>query len=231
MSDQAKANIKIAILASCNLDPLPQYLGPRLEKLDLLPEFYVSGFNQYQQDILDSHSAYFNFKPEITLLFIDGADLFKDLYDNPLDSSLQTKRQRIRQESERNAGLISKICSRLRAGTVLVNNIFASPANGLGLLECNSSYSLREPVREYNRNLEKLAEDNSRLFIVDYEGFVSRHGYDNLFDERMWYLGRMPLAGTALDKLAEFYAAYIGAARGLTKNVWCLTWIILSGEG
>lgn len=219
-TDQTKssASIKIALLGSFTLDLLPRYLGSELEAAGIHPEFYVGGFGQYQQEILDDSSGYFKFTPDVTILLLDGQDLFKDVYEYPLDYSTDAKGKRVQQRLDTLATLVRKINARMPACMILLNNIIAPPISGLGLLDCNSDYSLKELVRRYNQGIEELARDNPRLYIVDYESLVGRFGYDNWMDERMWYLAKIPLSANALVQLAKFLASYIKALEGLTKK-------------
>jgi len=210
--------VKISLIGSFTLDLLLKRLKHEIGKISVRPEFYLGGFGQYQQEILDQHSGHWKFAPDVTILILDGNDLFRDIYEHPLDYSAGKIEGRIKQELENVATLVRNINERLPACTVLLNNIIAPATSGLGLLECNIPQSLKEVVRTYNRGIEQLARDNTRFYIVDNESLAARLGYDNWRDERMWYLAGMPLKNHAMSELAKHYASYLKALQGNTKK-------------
>jgi len=216
--EKTSADVRISLLGSFTLDLLLKRLNHEIAKMDVRPEFYLGGFGQYQQEILDEGSGHWRFSPDVTILLLDGRDLFGEIYGNPLDYSAGEIVERVNQELENIATLVDRINRRLPACTILLNNILAPATSGLGLLECNGPLSLKEVARLYNRGIEKLACDNSRFYIVDYESLAARLGYDNWRDERMWYLAGMPLSSRAMDELAKYYASYLKALQGKTKK-------------
>jgi len=216
--EKAFASVKISLIGSFTLDLLLKRLEHEIGTMNVRPEFYLGSFGQYQQEILDERSGHWNFAPDVTMLMLDGHDLFRDVYEHPLDYSIEKANERVKHELESVETLVRNINERLPACTVLLNNIIAPPTSGLGLLECNSSHSLKEVVQTYNRGIEQLARDNTRFYIVDCESLVARLGYDNWRDERMWYLAGMPLSSNAMSELAKYYASYLKALQGNTKK-------------
>jgi len=193
-------------------------LKHEIRKRNVNPEFYLGDFGQYQQEILNERSGHWKFAPDVSILILDGHDLFRDIYMHPLDYSFEDIEGRVKQELENVATMVRIINERLPACTVLLNNIIAPPTSGLGLLECNSSHSLKEVVRTYNRGIEQLARDNTRFHIVDCESLIYRLGYNNWRDERMWYIAGTPLSSHAMSELAKYYASYLKALQGKTKK-------------
>jgi len=209
--------VRIAVLGSFNIDLLPRYLGPELEQVGLNPEFYTGGFAQYQQETLNENSGYFGFDPDITILFLEGQDLFQDLCRHPLDYTEEIALERAHQELQNVESIIHRISQKIPGCTVFLNNT-VPPSTALGSLDGNSDYSVKAAFRAYNVGIERLAKDLPTLFIVDYESLVNRVGRDNWSDERMWYLAKMPLNGNALGHSATLFASYIKALKGLTKK-------------
>ncbi|MBI2350897.1 MAG: hypothetical protein HYV00_05380, partial [Deltaproteobacteria bacterium] len=90
--------MRIGILGSFNLDLLPRYIKPLLEERGLKPEFYLAGFNQYRQDILQGNSELYEFGPSHIVLLLEGEDLLRDLSREPFDFEDVARRERVSKE-------------------------------------------------------------------------------------------------------------------------------------
>lgn len=214
----AKEKLKIALLSSFTMDLFPNYLTPLLEESGWEAEFYVAGFDQYKQEILDSESHYYSFKPEITILFLPGEDLFKDILASPLDFDKENLASLAKSRWQEIEGLVSKILRQMPENIVLINNIFFPPLNCLTGLEHNTDFSLDQICQFYNQKLSCLTKNISNLYVIDYQKLVGYFGYKNFVDQRLWYLARMRLNSEALKELARFYIAYIKAIKGKRKK-------------
>lgn len=210
--------LKIAILSSFTIDLLPKYLETELKKIDIAGNFYLCGFNQYQQDILNTNSEFYKFNPVITILFFDSQDLFKQLIEEPFSLTENQKESIFESEFNNIKSLIETIQRNLSQTTIFLNNLVLPPLNDIGLLEYNSAYSIKNHIHKFNQKISSLAISNHNLFIVDYESFITRYGYENLIDERIWYLAKMRFHSEALTKLAQMYILYIKPLIGLTKK-------------
>ena len=84
--------LRIAILSSFTLEGLSETLTVKCAEKDVGCKTYVSGYNQYNQEILKNDSHLYNFSPEITFLILDPRKIFGGLFYNPYELS---KEQRI----------------------------------------------------------------------------------------------------------------------------------------
>ena len=73
--------VKIAILSSFTITGLAETIKVKCNKINVESSTYASGYNQFNQEILDSNSELYRFKPEITFLIIDSKNIFKEDYD------------------------------------------------------------------------------------------------------------------------------------------------------
>ena len=69
-------NLKVAILSSFTLNGLSETLHVKCSDLEIRYQSYVSGYNQYNQEILNSKSKLYNFSPDVTFLIIDVRNFF-----------------------------------------------------------------------------------------------------------------------------------------------------------
>ena len=53
---------------------------------------YVSGYNQYSQEIFDEKSQLYKFSPDITFLIIDSRNALGELFLNPYSVSVEEKK-------------------------------------------------------------------------------------------------------------------------------------------
>ncbi len=214
----ASRPLRIAFLPSFNADLLPRYLGPLLTARGITPEFYVPGFDQHRQAILDQTSELYQFKPDVVILFVDGQDLLADMCQSPLDFDDDGRRERVDSALADVSGWIRLVRERLPEASLLINNLAPPAISGLGILEYNSPFGLRAAFSQFNLALGRVVRETPRAFVVDYDALVARHGHENWADDRMWYLGRMRLGRDAFEALARAYATHIGALAGSQKK-------------
>src|SRR5262249_14519868 len=75
--------VRIALLSSYVLDQLIPYLDFECRKASLTPEFYLAPFNQYTQEILQTSSSLYQFKPEVVFIALAVEDLFPEITGYP----------------------------------------------------------------------------------------------------------------------------------------------------
>jgi predicted enzyme involved in methoxymalonyl-ACP biosynthesis len=84
--------VRIALLSSYTIDPLVPYLDAECRSSGLVPEFYVAPFNQYMQEILQSSSGLYRFKPEIIFVAVAIEDLYPAVSGYPTTEELEKAR-------------------------------------------------------------------------------------------------------------------------------------------
>lgn len=214
--------MKIALLSSFNADLLPPWLARCLQESQIKASFYLSGFDQYRQEILDPDSSFYQSAPDVVILLLDCQDMFADLLQLPFDSPPENREARIKEELNRLRQFSEFIHKRLPGTTLFLNTFAAPPTGSLGLLEYNSPYAVRGAMAEFNAGLAKLVRHIPQTYIVDCEALAVEIGWREWFDERLWLLGRMRLGRTALELLAKRYSSAIRAASRPPKKVLAL---------
>ena len=71
--------MRCALLSSFNLDLVPKLVSELVAGNGLSTEWYLGGFNQYAQLILDERSALYSYNPDVIFLSVAGEDLFGGL--------------------------------------------------------------------------------------------------------------------------------------------------------
>jgi FkbH-like protein len=198
------------------MDILRPFFAKHLEGISLIPDIKFSSYNQYVQDILDTNSRLYSFDPHYVIIFIDGDELFGDekhslFLKGPayVESAANEKITHLKE-------LLASVRTRLNA-KFLLNTIILNPGNCYSMLEANSkdkSFTACENI--YNSTLSGLADD--QIFIVDFRNACAVSGYKTLFDQRLWYVGRIKLSQVGMEELTKLYASYIKAIEGKTKK-------------
>ena len=79
--------IKISVLSSFTLNGLEETLRVMCSEFGVRCHSYVSGYNQYNQELLNPQSNFYNFSPEITFLILDIRNFLGEIFYFPYDLS------------------------------------------------------------------------------------------------------------------------------------------------
>jgi FkbH-like protein len=207
-------NIRIALLSNVNMNLLARYLSVCLSDTGSSAEIYQpAGYGQVASEMLDAQSSLYAYKPNLVVLFLDPRELFPALFTSPLSLSSD---DRMALADLAVAEVISSVEAYLaRApGIVLVNTIVNPPRDVETGLEAGGERNLlRGMERRFNEELVARFADNGRVFVFDFFSLVLEHGYTALFDDKWWYMGRMPLGDRGLSLLADEIAARVRSLR------------------
>jgi FkbH-like protein len=216
--DKRTTQLRIAILSSFAAGLLPSYLEKALAQSGLSAEFYMSDFGQYQQPIRDPQSDYYFFQPTHTLLLLEGADLFRSIYESPFDFSAGQIARAVEEQMVVLKSLLEQLEKHLPTHVTLLHTIVVPPRNALRLLERNSDLSLEALAAAYNQGLSEICHGRAQRYVVDLAAVAMEVGYERWTDERLWILARMRLSHVALMALAQREASFLKAMRGERKK-------------
>ncbi len=83
--------MKIAFLSNYTIDFIAKEFSKRLKETSIESEIYVSGFNQYVQEILGEDNSFYKFNPDVIFLSIDLGLLVEDILDHQFEESRKLK--------------------------------------------------------------------------------------------------------------------------------------------
>jgi FkbH-like protein len=213
-TEKPRRAIRLALLASSNLDLLQRPLVTRLLDKGFAAELWNPGFNQYRQAILDPSSGLYESKSECIVLLLDAADLFADYLLHPYDCQLDNVPSVASAAADDVSSLVQTIASRLPSATVFLNTLFVDTSGTYCGLEYNSNFTFRQVVSSYNARLRELTRTLPNAIVVDVELLAASTGLDRWYDPRLWYLGRIRYSSEAHGLLALEYAKFIAARWG-----------------
>lgn len=210
--------LRVALLASCTSELLRPPLQAALRGRGLEPSIWTGGFGQYRQDILNPESGLYLHAPSMLMLYLDGADLLRELLENPFEQSAQTRHEFVQRCAAETSAMVETLATRLPKTTVLLNTISLDPLSALTGLEYNSEFGFQSSINLYNSELAALARRRPSVVVVDVASLASRIGFENWSDARVWYLARSRWSKQAMDALADHYTAAICARLGRVRK-------------
>ncbi|TNF56470.1 HAD-IIIC family phosphatase [bacterium] len=206
--------MKIALLSNINIEPLRNFLKQDFEHV------YTAGFNQYVQELTTGNSVLNTERFDVIFLHLDGSELLKK-YLNKLKDPAD-----VIAEMEDTIDFLSSAIEQHAGGhlgcTFIVNTVCVTPYRINNLLEHNAHYSVREVQDWLNRKFSVFAQQFPNILVMDWEKVVTMYGYNNLYDDRFWYIGRIKYNTFAFEKLAEELRLLLKAYRGRIKKVLVL---------
>jgi FkbH-like protein len=209
--------IRVALLSSFTINGLAETLRVKCAEKKVNCITYVSGYNQYAQDILDPESKLYKFSPDISFLILDTRSILKNLFYSPYSVSAVARRDYIDKRTEELLNLIKAYNRRLNSKFVITN--FGIPTfSPYGIYETKTQYSFQEMVIDLNSKLNNALFNEPSIYIYDFNGFTARYGENNVFDWRHFVLGDMKVALNYIPYLAEDLMGYIKPLSGLSRK-------------
>lgn len=210
-----QSEISIALLSSSNLQFFGDDLMIELRKAGWQSRLWTAGFNQYQQDILNSGSQLYAQNPDIVILHLDGEDLFMDVLRNPFSAG-ENRAALAEAVAAQVDALIRRIRERKPNATVILNTIHLPPVHAFTGLEHHSQHTITDLPHLYNAELAGIARSHPNVLIHDEASLVLRLGYDAWFDARLWYLARCRPSRAAMRAMTDDLAGLLRAWHGQT---------------
>jgi len=210
-------HVKIAILSSFTIEPVIPYLHVKCCRAKLNPDFYIGGYNLFQQEILDPNSNLYEFKPDVLILAVRLQELSHYLYE----SFFEYSKDQIRDETNRISNLIRTLIIAFRdnsSAAVIVHNFETPPRPLFGIIDNQQDPGQKRSILKINFAIEDISKENQGVYILDYDNLVSLHGKLSWQDSKMWLLAKMPIAGKNYSYLADEYIRFLKPLKGLNRK-------------
>lgn len=206
--------VRLALLSSFVLDQLIPFLDFECRRVGLLPEFYVTPFNQYTQEILNQNSALHNFKPDLVFLAVSIEDLFPEFTGYPSSQDLDKAEEDITRSV---LHLVKEL--QQRSGALVVLSDFISMHHSPhGILDNRLTQGLLRWITRLNQALADTLATQERAFLLPLSEVVNWVGKTRAKNPKMDYMASMRLSEACLPELARYCMRYIKPLKGLTKK-------------
>lgn len=206
------SSFRLAIVSNFSYQPIADTLRSRLLARGVLPEFYLSDYNQYHYELLNADSNLYRSSPELTLCLLDGHSVLDELGPDwrpeDIEQGLRNKLRHLTQFAEQ---------YQQQASGLLVFNTL--PISGKTLQQC-LDYRGRSRISrwwaQFNADLLALADKYRHVFVIDTQSLLSADF--PLRDDRLGFYARTLMSNELLDALAGEVSALVLASRGMAKK-------------
>ncbi len=184
----------IALLSNITIDPLKS----TLQQVGF-GDVYVAGYNQWQQELLNPASEVMIRSYDYLLLYLHPDELAQGFELSDITKA------------------IDHFLEQQPKGIVLLCELAGRPSY-------TTTYAGNEQYTEYqlNRELHTYSNKHPRVSIFPLSRLVNLHGYNTLFDDKYWYLGRMKFSHAAYELIANEIVYFTRAIEGKTSKVLVL---------
>ena len=185
--------MRLALLSNVTVDMLSAMLGKA-------NDVYLSaGFDTWQQEIINSDSGLYGFKPEAIIILLHA-----DAY-----SWIKGGTERI----DEWCTIISALTVNIPGIPVFVSSLDISPQCHYGSDKRNESFFENYLVER----VQAIKSAGVPVYILPVKDLVTEMGRNSFFAPKMWYIGSMPYSLKALSALNGL-KAWCAAVHGVTKS-------------
>jgi FkbH-like protein len=209
--------IKIAFLRNYTVERIIPYLELFLVESGFSPTFYLSGYDNIFQDLLNPESDYISFRADITIVSLNTELISPTLYNSFAelgDEIINKEVLRVINYFDELIGLISKNNDNL----TLVHN-FEAPLNAsMGILDFQRNNFQVNTFRKMNMSLVEICQASPNVNIVDIDFLQGVLGKVNSHDNRFWHIEKNPYTQKFLQLISREYIKFIKSVKGKVKK-------------
>ena len=212
ISPSAKA-IKIAILA----DSASQFFTQALIGYGVECQYnfavFEADYNQIDRQVFDPSSELYEYEPDFVIILRSTERLSKYFYK--LDKA--KKETFAESQVEYTEALYQTITERLKC-KVIINNFIELNDGVFGNFATKVRSSFLYQVKKLNLQLMDYSQERKNAFLVDVDGLVTKTGYLQSFDPKMYFSGDVVFGFDFLPYLAKNITDIILAITGTFKK-------------
>tara|TARA_B110001454_G_scaffold15210_2_gene13638 strand:- start:16631 stop:18376 length:1746 start_codon:yes stop_codon:yes gene_type:complete len=213
----SEKKLKIGILSSFTINGLDECLKSKSEELDIDYQSFVSGYNQYNQEILNENSKLYKFNPDITFLIIDIKKLLGDFFYFSYSVTSEKRKEIIDEKISEIKNLLLNF--QKNSDKKLIISIVSMPMySSNGILDNKSEFGFYEMINKLNSELIIFAKNKQSLFVYDFNQFIRKYGEKNIFDYRQFFIGDIQISLQYIPYFANELLSYIKPSLGINRK-------------
>ena len=210
--------IRIAFLASSTINGFEETMRVKCFQKEIDCITYVADYNQYNQEILNQNSELYQFKPDITFLILDTRHILGEHFFSWYSVPHSDRKEIIDTKHEE----IQNICRTFQENfdsKLVVTSLQIPNYSPYGISE-GEDYGLKDAIYKINYKLfNEFQEHNSpKIFIYDFNEFVSKFGENNIFNYKQFFSGDIKISIEYIPKFVNELMGYVYAISGITKK-------------
>jgi FkbH-like protein len=204
------AKFKLGLVSTASMDFLRPYLVATALRFGISLEIIAADFGQVMQEALDPESTINRAKPDAVMIAIDhrGLPLRRAAADWPAFDPATSLEQ---------LDMVREAFRTHANAPCLVQTLPAPPALLFGSFDAATPGTLRAAVSAVNAHLARDVPARGDI-LIDVDWLAQSIGLEEWYDDRNWYIGRMPCAQKALPLYADFIARSLAAIRGKARK-------------
>ena len=205
--------IKVALLGDSSTQLLNQCL--KAYGIDDLINFeiYEADYNQIEQQIVDTSSELYQFKPEFVIIFQSTKRLNKKFYKEDKSQKTAFANNQILEIENFYTNISTNLSSK-----IIYFNFQEINDNVFGNFSNQIEQSFVYQLRKINFELMNLSMRCKNMFICDFNLISSQHGSNFSFDSKMYYTADMVLSLDVLPWVAKNLTDIINSISGKFKK-------------
>jgi FkbH-like protein len=208
--------MRVAVLRSYTVEAIEPVLALRLGLEGFRTEFFFGGYDQYVQEILNGASELYKFDPHVVLLLVRVEDLMPDFvraFGKPgseWEAYVESKASEL--------GALARTLRQNSAAQLLVQNLSLAGNVYWGIYDAQDPSGQSRLVERFNQRLAEALRETTGSFVWDFNRFVQRRGYEQIFDAKMWYLSKNPYKQSVYPHLVDDLFPYLLSILGRAKK-------------
>ena len=209
--------LRVAILRSYTVEAIEPVLKLRLLLDGFRPSFWIGGYNQYVQEILNVESPLHEFCPDVVLMLLRIEEVMPDLIDEFVGRPVSDWEEWITSKVRDLGSLVERIVKAFPA-QIIVQNMTLAYGGYFGIYDSQHPHGQSYLIQKFNQALAAEFAEKKGVFLWDFDQFVRVKGYDNLYDPKMWYVSRNPFKQSAYPAIVDDLFRYLRSALGRIKK-------------
>ena len=209
--------LKVAILSSFTLNGLDETFHVKCSEIGIRYQSYVADYNQYNQEILNPKSNFYNFSPDVTFLILDIRSLLGDYFYFPYSISSAERKSLVKEKINELENLILQFKNN-SSSTLVITNFNIPSYSPNGIIETKSEFGFHEMIHEINESLRNIVKNQNSIYVYDFNQFVSKYGEKNIFDYRQFHLGSIQIAFNYIPYFAYELMSYVKTMLGVSRK-------------
>jgi|TARA_B110000014_G_C20118386_1_gene591551 FkbH-like protein len=216
-TDKINKKIRVAVLGSFTLNGFDETIRVKCYEKNIECKTYVGDYNQYNQDILNNDSKFYQFNPEITFLILDVRHVIGELFFVPYSLTSLEKEEFVNQKIKEITNLINTIINNSQSHLILTE-LQIPTYSPYGINEKNEEFGLKQMIQKINDGIRNETRDEQLVSILDFNEFIQRYGETNVFSYKQFFSGDMKIAIEFIPKFVDELMRFIIAISGMAKK-------------
>tara|TARA_B100000315_G_scaffold115019_1_gene105524 strand:- start:907 stop:2550 length:1644 start_codon:yes stop_codon:yes gene_type:complete len=161
-------------------------------------QIYFAGYNQYFLELINENSKINRNKFDYILLHLDGSEFLNNYILSSHD--LEQKRELINTDIQKLFEAIKIYVNNNRSCVIIFTTIAINPYYPSTYLDNDPRFSLSMIKNNINDKIKQFGSDYINIIILDWERIVNQFGFENLYDEKFFYIGRIKYSDNGFSK-------------------------------